>query len=518
MISAPLLEELGKAKARVERRHSWRSFGKAKGAYQKWSFGEGDTNILKDKPDTFFGKLKDFTKRKGHQGKMAAKDAVTLGAATRNAKKERYGIRVGDNPHENLDITDLDAGLHEFIRSAVNHYWLAKTAAAKLYPAQVLMWKRDGKQFSADRTPPTPPAQTTELTGDDLINTYAQFRHDLHKARIYLYACQKLAAFCYVEIGLSTASVGVEGKVFERTYKALPGVSPKLFESDNLDIRVPSNALCTRTKNLQNYIEGRLAARNAAQNQTAWPPDRAETPFQLAALERMKKLNNPGKMHQLAHHYRRELKEADRREKVMAGGAVTGAIAVRSSPQLVIGIAIVGVAVRPAKMVFKKVGGQIAKALLCLLKMDRETDSDVLLAPDQIAQDIHSAERLDQSELQSFGRKIDERILAAARHINDAYGHLDALAELDPENQASNQIVPLLEEDGPPATLSKKQADLFYEVAHDLEKGMRYLNQITIFECSLDLALSSLETADRENFHQLDDDFAANASAGGGDD
>ena len=36
---------------------------------------------------------------------------------------------------------------------------------------------------------------------------------------------------------------------------------------------------------------------------------------------------------------------------------------------------------------------------------------------------------------------------------------------------------------------------------------MRYCNDVTIFECALDQALSTLELADCENYTHLDDDY-----------
>ena len=41
--------------------------------------------------------------------------------------------------------------------------------------------------------------------------------------------------------------------------------------------------------------------------------------------------------------------------------------------------------------------------------------------------------------------------------------------------------------------VSDKQAELYYECVHDLNKAMLYLNVVAAFECSLDLAVASLE-------------------------
>lgn len=509
---------LSASKARVEKRHGWFGVGKLKGAYQKMSFGEGDTNTLKDKPDTFFGKLKPFAARKLHQGKMAVMDAGTLGAASRNEKKERYGIRVSDNPHDTLDITDLDAGLHEFIRSAVNHYWLAKKAATELYPGQVKLWERDGKALSEDRIAPRLDKSVTTLEFERRSRRYGDFRHDLRKARVYLHACQTLSAFCYGEIGLARGQeLAPDGKLFRRAFDALPGVSSNLYLSGGAT-RVPSGALCTRTQNCQSYLETRIQAHRSGLNMTAWDPQDARTSFQESALERMNALDEPGFAKKLHHHYRRELREADRREKIVVGGGeLSEAASIVASPVIGIGIAVLGNTVSPVKMVLKKIGGQFFKLLLRAVGADRETDAEVLLDnPEALALTINSAERLDQSELQSFGRKIDERIVAAARHLNDAYDHLDALVKLRKSKTARNQVapvpvdvVPLSADAARSPNLESDEADLFYEVAHDLEKGMRYLNQVTIFECALDQALQSLEEADRANYHQLDDEYEA---------
>ena len=95
-----------------------------------------------------------------------------------------------------------------------------------------------------------------------------------------------------------------------------------------------------------------------------------------------------------------------------------------------------------------------------------------------------------------MGAKIDDRIVAAARHLKDANDHL---TEWQPRttSSAGNRVSP----SGP--KISPEQLVAFYEYAHDVEKAMNYLKLAAIFESSLALALKALFAAENMRYDEI---------------
>ena len=168
----------------------------------------------------------------------------------------------------------------------------------------------------------------------------------------------------------------------------------------------------------------------------------------------------------------------------------------------------------PLKPIVGFVGGLAGKTMVGLVSLFeggrdflRSQDPNSLLASPVDIASVMSADRLKQSELEALAAKMDERIVSAARHLNDAHEHLNLLesATIDGSVPSKSQIAV---EDTAAARrarqLSADNLEIYYEYAHDLEKAMEYLNLVAILECSLLMAIAELEQIDHDNFNGLE--------------